>query len=273
MSDSQYIHGTSPEEQRRLSRLNGLINEGSFRELALRGGERILDLGSGLGQFSRMMARASGRRVLAVEYSPQQLEFAAQLAHEAGEDDLVEFRQGDAAHPPLLEEEWGTFDVAHTRFLLEHLRDPLAVVRAMVRATRGGGRIVLEDDDHDVLRLWPELPGVEQVWRAYMRSYDRLGNDPIIGRRLVSLLSQAGAMPVRNTWIFFGNCAGHADFEPLVDNLAEVLKGAKEAVLAVPGIEEQAFDQAILALTDWRMRPDAAIWFSICWAEGKKPDP
>ena len=48
MSTSTYIHGTSPEEQRRLSLMNDvLLNPLSLRELALRGDERIIDFGAG----------------------------------------------------------------------------------------------------------------------------------------------------------------------------------------------------------------------------------
>ena len=57
---SPYLHGTDPEEQRRLSRLNDLLNQESLRMLDLRGDERILDVGSGLGQLSRAMACAAG---------------------------------------------------------------------------------------------------------------------------------------------------------------------------------------------------------------------
>ena len=56
---SVYIHGTDDDEQRRLSLMNDvLLNSAMLREMNLRGDERILDLGSGLGQFTRMMARA-----------------------------------------------------------------------------------------------------------------------------------------------------------------------------------------------------------------------
>jgi hypothetical protein len=37
---SHYLHGTDPEEQARLSLLNGLLNAGSLRELGLRGAPR-----------------------------------------------------------------------------------------------------------------------------------------------------------------------------------------------------------------------------------------
>ncbi|HMB92722.1 MAG TPA: methyltransferase domain-containing protein, partial [Rhodothermales bacterium] len=145
-----YIHGAQPEEQQRLSLLNDLLNDACLREMRLTGGERVLDVGSGLAQFSRAMARAAGPegRVLGIERDAAQRAEASRLAIEAGEGDLVTVREGEANALPLHNEEWGTFDVAHTRFLLEHLREPIRVVRQMVRAVRPGGRVVLTDDDH-----------------------------------------------------------------------------------------------------------------------------
>ena len=207
---SRYLHGTDPPEQARLARLNDLINRASLAEIGLRGGERILEVGSGLGQFARDMARRAGPsgRVLGIERSPEQIRGAVRAARAAGEERLVEWRRGDALDLPLRRGEWGSFDVAHARFLLEHVPDPLSVVRAMARAVRPGGRIVLEDDDHDVLRLWPEPPGLTPLWRAYIRSFDRLGNDPAVGGRRIARQHQAGARPPRNTRFLLGSGSG-----------------------------------------------------------------
>src|SRR5262245_31819823 len=168
---SCYIHGTAAGEQGRLSLLNDLINQAALRELNLRGGERVLDVGSGLAQFTRAMARAVGPagRVIGIEKSRAQFVEALRQARADGEEHLTELREGDALALPLGDDEWGTFDVAHARFILEHVRDPLGVVRQMVRAVRPGGRVVLADDDHDVLRLWPEPPGLREAWQAYLR--------------------------------------------------------------------------------------------------------
>ncbi len=269
-SNSQYVHGTSPDEQRRLTRLNELMNEGSLRELAPRPGEKMLDLGAGLGQLTRAIARATGQRVVAIERSEDQIREALAQARDANETHLLDLRQGDVFDLPLTPQEWGSFDAAHTRFLLEHVPDPLAVVKTMLHAVRPGGRVVLEDDDHELLRLWPEPPGLMAVWQAYMRTYDRAGNDPIIGRRLVQLLHAAGAQTRRNTWIFFGCCAGHPDFGDFVRNIAHILDGAREPIAAV-GISSAQIDDCLATLDTWRARPDAAIWFSISWAEGTRP--
>lgn len=268
---STYIHGTSPEEQRRLTLMNDvLLNPASIRELALRGDERIIDFGSGLGQFSRAMAREVSRgSVLGIERDDAQL---AGARRNAADTNNVEFRQGDALDLQLADDEWGTFDVAHTRFLLEHVPDPLRVVQSMVRAVRPGGRVVLADDDHDVLRFWPEPPGFSDLWRAYMRTYDRIGNDPFVGRRLVSLLHQAGAEPRRNTWIFFGGCAGMEIFDVLSANMLGVVKTARAAIVEMNLFDDRLFDEVVRHYEEWAKRPDAAVWFAMSWAEGiRKP--
>jgi SAM-dependent methyltransferase len=215
-------------------------------------------------------AAGSGGRVVAIEQSPAQLAEARRLAHVDREEDVADLREGDALALPLREEEWGSFDVAHARFLLEHVPDPQAVVCTMVRAVRPGGRIVLADDDHDVLRLWPEPPGFMPVWQAYIRTYDRLGNDPFVGRRLVSLLHAAGAAPVRNTWVFFGSCAGSPVLPAVVENMARTLTGAREAILLTARTEPEWFERGIAALKEWSALPDAAFWFALSWAEGSR---
>jgi SAM-dependent methyltransferase len=265
-----YVHGTDPDEQRRLTALNDMMNEASVRELALKPQERVLDVGAGLGQLTRAIGRLTERRVVGVERSGDQIAEAVRQARAAGEEHLVDIRKGEAVNLPLEDDEWATFDLAHARFLLEHVPDPLEVVRAMVRAVRPGGRIVVEDDDHDLLRLWPEPPGVMPIWTAYMRGYDRAGNDPIVGRRLVQLLHQAGAQPRRNTWLFFGSCSGGAHFEGFVQNLASILRGARTSIANL-GFSEDHIESSIRALDEWKRRPDAAFWYAVAWAEGTRP--
>ena len=120
------------------------------------------------------------------------------------------------------------------------------------------------------MRLWPEPPGVDSLWRAYFESFKRLGNDPAIGRKLPSLLHASGLQPLRITWIYFGACAGEDVFPLYVDNLIGVIAGAREQILGSGVISEGAFDESISELRKWQNLADASFWYARAWAEARK---
>lgn len=270
---SEYIHGSSPEEQSRLSLLNDILNESCLRELNLQPGERVLDAGSGLGQFTRLIARTVGPtgQVVGIERDSQQIAQAQKLADGSNEANLAEFRQGDVLDLPMEEAEWGTFDVAHARFLLEHISRPALVIEQMVRSVRPGGRVIVFDDDHDDFRPWPEPTSFPALWQAYVSSYKSLGNDPYVGRRLVSLLHDGGLTSIRNTCVFFGGCAGDEKFQAVADNLIAALDGARDAIVTAKLLDEETFNRGMDGLQRWKADPSAALWYSACCAEGTVP--
>lgn len=270
---SSYIHGSKPEEQRRLSLLNDLINGRCLQLLSLSEGERVIDIGSGLGQFTLAMARevGPGGYCLGVERDERQLKTSVHNLSLKSDISWVEFRQGDVEKMPLSPNEWNSFDVGHARFVLEHLARPQAALAELVKAVRPGGRVVLEDDDHISLLLYPEPAGFTTLWSAYMRSYDRLGNDPYIGRRLVSLMYEAGLRNIRNDVVFFGDCAGSNTFSSYVTNLIGVIESAREVMVKGNLIGEPTMNEAIANLRQWALLPDAALWYEIYWTAGLKP--
>lgn len=266
----RYLHGTSAEEHDRLELMNGILNVPALRELALAGGERVLDLGAGTALFSRAMAGALPEgRVVAVELDAQQLARARRVAAGTGN---LELRQGDAADPPLGEGEWGSFDVVHARFLLEHVESPLDVVRVMVRAARPGGRIVLVDDDHSLMRLWPPSPEFDRLWGIYTRQYGALGYDGDVGRRLISLLHDAGAKPRRASMLFYGGCSGEPVFGSIVENVAMLFEGVSERIAATGDMDLEQVTAAVAAVRAWGRREDAALWYALPWAEAMAPE-
>lgn len=269
---SHYIHGSDPDEQERLAKLNTLINQQCLHLLGLTAGERVLDVGCGLGQLTLSMARevGPGGACLGIERDKNQLRGALKNL-EVSPASWVEFRQGNAENIELRHEEWGTFDCAHARFVLEHVHQPESVVLGMGRAIRSGGRVVLADDDHPGLVLYPEPAGFYSLWQAYIRSYDRLGNDPLIGRRLVSLLYYAGMRKIRSNVIFFGDNAGSGHFRAYADNLMGILNGVKDLLIKERLIPASQFDLAMTNLQSWSLQPDAALWYTIYWACGLKP--
>ncbi len=248
--------------------MNRILNQRAVNELALRGNERVLEMGAGTGVFAQALAAALPRGgVLGIERDPNQFQAAGQLARGVAN---LELRQGDAYDPPLRPDEWESFDVAHARFLLEHVQRPLDVVRVLVRAIRPGGRVVLVDDDHALLRLWPEPPGLSRLWSAYVDLYADQDTDPYVGRRLVELLAQAGARLSRCTSLFYGGCSGDASFQDVVENLAQVLEGVSERIVRSHKMQRGEIAQTVTALREWARGEGRAVWYGLPWAEGTR---
>lgn len=141
----------------------------------------------------------------------------------------------------------------------------------MVRTARPGGRILLEDDDHDLLRLDPPEPAVQRLWRAYAATYELVGNDPRVGSKLVGLLRSAGALPRKNDMQFFGACNGHATFEAMVANFRGVMETAKNLIPKASDLSPSEVEAALVAFDTWSLQPEAALWYVTCWAEATRP--
>ena len=264
-----YIHGTHEEEQERLFVLNKLLNQRCLDKINLVGREQVLDIGSGLGVFSRMLARnLPAGRVLGIEKSPDQLEKCLKLALDNHENDLVEFRSGGAYDLPLLTSEWGHFDIVFIRFLLEHLSDPVRALLQAKKALRPGGRIILVDDDHGNFRITPATSAFDRLWKCYCQVYDQLGNDPYIGRNLVSLLHKANFGNFKIDFVLFGAAKSESNFEDYANNLIGILIGAKKDIMQLGNLSEREFEDEIKLLSDWSHKPDAALWYAANWAEG-----
>lgn len=142
------------------------------------------------------------------------------------------------------------------------------------RAAQPGGRVVLQNDDHDVMRSrpgWPDWPELTTLSQAHVDSYRRLGFDPCIGRRLTRLLVAAGVRPTLTTWLYKGACKGQRPFPVLHENLVRVLDGARSRISESKEMTDDVIARVLQRFSQWGQEPDAVTWYAINWAEGVKP--
>jgi len=111
------------------------------RWLAVKPGNRVLDVGCGVGRWSRLLA-AKGARVTGVDLSPTMIAQAKLRAAAEGVAERCSFRVQDLSR---LEVE-GQFDLVLGVTVLQHILDPVllrAAVRGMAARLAPGGRMIL----------------------------------------------------------------------------------------------------------------------------------
>jgi SAM-dependent methyltransferase len=107
---------------------------------ALRGNERVLDVGCGAGHTALALAR-SASEVIALDLTEEMLATAAGLARERGHAN-VWFKRGRAEALPFPD---GSFDVVTSRLCAHHYADAAAATREAARVLRPGGQYILVD--------------------------------------------------------------------------------------------------------------------------------
>jgi ubiquinone/menaquinone biosynthesis C-methylase UbiE len=187
---SEYIHGTSDREQARLVRQAEILRQVLLDGLDLAPGERVLEIGCGVGAVLGELARAEPGLVLTgLDRSAEQLAGARRHLEAAGvRATLVE---GDALALPFAD---GAFDRVVLVWFLEHLPDEasrLAALREARRVLRRGGRIDTTETDYGLFRATPRDEAVDAFLSAFVACFNRHG-DAHVGPRVASLLERAG---------------------------------------------------------------------------------
>lgn len=104
-------------------------------------GDRVLDVGCGVGRPALRLSSATGASVVGVTISREHVEQAGELARAEGLADRVTFEYGDGMDLPFGA---GEFSAVLAFESIVHMDRPVAL-REMTRVVRPGGRVVLTD--------------------------------------------------------------------------------------------------------------------------------
>lgn len=110
--------------------------------VGLRGGERVLDVGSGIGGPSRWLAKTFGCRVTGIDLSEEFCRTANALSRLLRLDHLVEYRHGNALDLPFPD---GTFDLVWSQNVAMNIGDRPRLYGEICRVLKPGGRYAFAD--------------------------------------------------------------------------------------------------------------------------------
>lgn len=192
-SGRDYALGYTHEEHDRLIRQASLIapiTERLFREAGIGPRQRVLDLGSGLGDVAMAAAKLVGPsgEVVGIERDANSIARATVRVAAAGLHN-VSFLQTDvngisSAKP---------FDAAVGRFILMFLPDPLSVLRSVVRLVRPSGVVAFQEPSWvGMLAMAAPLPLWSRLLGAIHETFLRSGVNPEMGLNLWRTFQEIG---------------------------------------------------------------------------------
>jgi ubiquinone/menaquinone biosynthesis C-methylase UbiE len=118
------------------------IYEGTLRKAGLRGGETVVDIGTGRGELLVVAVQHGAARAVGVEYSPSAVALAEKTLALHGVEDRTEVHLADARRSPVPDR---FADLVTMLDIAEHLapEELLATCTDAHRILRPGGRLIL----------------------------------------------------------------------------------------------------------------------------------
>jgi SAM-dependent methyltransferase len=194
-----YVLGHAERELRRLTLQSSYWIQPTLHVLNKAGiepGMRVLDVGSGAGDVSLLVAHLVGPSgsVVGIDQSPDAVARAtARIRHDGVLN--VSFRVADLDGRLDLD---GAFDAVVGRFVLMYLPDPVATLRKLQTVARPASTFAFIEMDLESLRTVPAVPFIDRVSRSMIETFRR-GNVPTaLGPQTWRLFRDAGLLQPSN---------------------------------------------------------------------------
>lgn len=171
-------------------------------DLGLEPGDRVLDLGCGIGLWAGWLAEkvALDGRVAGMDVSRASIIMARERTRSDSHNDVLEYTVVDARAIPFGS---GSFDLLFCANTLGYLADPRRYLREMKRVVRRGGRVAVKDIDAGHMVLHPVRPELmAQIILSmtklvehrcsYLDQYAGRVLDFFVGRKLHSYFQRVG---------------------------------------------------------------------------------
>jgi SAM-dependent methyltransferase len=184
----------------------------AFFKPYLHSGMKLLDCGCGPGSITLDFAHIVAPEIVsAVDRELSQVNVACATAVAQGIAN-IHFQVGTIYDLPFPDH---CFDAAFAHAVLEHLQDPIAGLRELLRILKPGGVVGVRSPDWGGFLIDPYNAALDEVFTYYRLLQQRNGGDLSIGRHLRTLLREAGFIHIKAS-------ASYECYEP-VNTITEYL--------------------------------------------------
>jgi ubiquinone/menaquinone biosynthesis C-methylase UbiE len=165
------------------------LNSAAYLLHSLTPAMKILDIGCGPGTITvDLAAYVPQGHITGLERAPEILTQARDLATQRGLTN-IDFVTGDGNALDFPDD---TFDVVHCHQVLQHVSDPVGILKEMRRVAKPGGLVAARESDYEGFVWYPEVEGMEDWQALYVKVARSNGGEPNAGRMVHAWAKQAG---------------------------------------------------------------------------------
>jgi ubiquinone/menaquinone biosynthesis C-methylase UbiE len=196
-TQEKYLLGHSEGELARLQRQGKELEAESnwlLDQTEIQPGWHAVDLGCGPIGVLHLLSEKVGStgKVLGLDLDERTIDLARLNIREKGLSN-VEVRQANIKKTGLPK---ASFDIAHMRLVLVNVPEPEKIVTEMVSLVRPGGKVAIQEADYITNFCYPSIESWTTLFQVYEKYSEANGIDLHIGRRIASLMRDAGVVDI-----------------------------------------------------------------------------
>lgn len=236
----QYVHGYSAREARRLSDQAETLSDLIHYDSVFPPGSSVLEIGCGTGAQTLIIAKKNRAcRFTSIDISESSLNLAKSRIEDQGLVNVT-FQKADICDDDAIS---GMYDHAFFCFVLEHIRDPVSIIRSACRYVKPGGTITVIEGDHGSTCFHPETKLALKTIECQVVLQGHSGGDANIGRKIYPLMAAAGLTDIRvSPRMVYADASRPAMVEGFTRNTF---------IAMIEGVREEALHSGLMSAEDW----------------------
>ncbi|MBD2513097.1 class I SAM-dependent methyltransferase [Nostoc muscorum FACHB-395] len=259
---TKYIHGYTGKEQDRLFRQSAFLESYIYNKIDFSNCNHIIEIGCGVGaQIQILLNHFPHLKITGVDISEAQISRAGEFLKphiEAGRVSL------HITHGEVLPFPDQSFDGALICFVLEHINNPLYLLKEVKRIMQSGTNLYCTEAFNTGLYIHPTCLAFQTYWEIFNRYQEQLNGDPNVGVKLSNLALQSGFSETTLDYIplyLDGRTKNMSQRTDFIDFITEVLLSAAPALIALERITPSLPDAMILELQEIKNNQDSIfVW-------------
>lgn len=190
IQDNRYVHGYSDREAKRLIDQATTVSAYLHYDSIWDKGSKILEVGCGVGAQTEIIASKNPEsKIISIDISEKSIKKAKLEMRKLGIEN-VEFRVQDVRD--MEEEKTDLYDHVFVCFVLEHVVNPVDILKRIKKLMKPNGTITIIEGDHGSTLFYPENIYSKKLVKSQVELQEKRGGNANIGRELYCLLEKSG---------------------------------------------------------------------------------